>query len=456
MYKNFIYLLVLFSSLSYGNVIVPAIFSDHMVLQQNEDVKFWGWASPNEEVQINPSWTEEVYKVKATSSAKWELKVKTPKAGGPYTIGISGFNEIIINDVIIGEVWLCSGQSNMEMSASWGIKNGDNEIKKANHPSIRFFKVEKSSADYPQDHIMGKWEVCTPEIMKDNSAVAYYFALKLQDNLKNTPVGLIISAWGGTPAEIWMPEVAVSSNKAIASAADNHKPQEWGPIKPAKAFNAMIYPIIRYNITGTLWYQGESNIGSLVYEQTLEALIKSWRSLWQDDFPFYFVQIAPYNDGFKHFGGVQIRDAQRKVANTVENTGMVVISDISPTNNIHPKNKKPVGIRLANLALKKHYKVIDGLIESPNFNKVNFKRKTAKVYFNNFDGLYMKGNKSLFEIAGADKFFYEAKIKIKEDHVLVSSQQVRIPKYIRFAWGNFSQSNIFNKANLPASSFTTE
>lgn len=456
MKRGILYIILLITNCLFANVTLPSIFSDHMVLQQNEDVKFWGWASPNEAIEIKPSWTDEVYKVKATSQAKWEINIKTPKAGATYSIAITGYNNIIINDVLIGEVWLCSGQSNMEMSASWGIKDGDKEMAKANHTTLRFFRVEKSSADYPQEHIIGKWEVCTPETMKNNSAVAYYFAQQLQGNLKSTPVGLIISAWGGTPAEIWMPEAVFKNNEVLAEAANKREPQEWGPVKPAKAFNAMIYPIVGYNVAGILWYQGESNVGSLVYDQTLSALIESWRSLWKENFPFYFVQIAPYDDGFKHFGGAQIREAQRSVANTIENTAMVVISDVSPIDDIHPKDKKSVGIRLANLALKKHYKVINNLVEYPQLESITYEKKKAIIYFKNAEGLYIKGKTSLFEIAGEDGVFYPAKTKLKEQTITVCSNKVKQPKKVRFAWGNALQSNVFNNANLPASTFTTE
>ena len=439
-----------------ANITLPSIFSDHMVLQQNEDVKFWGWAGPNETVEIKPSWTNEIYTVKATSDAKWELIVKTPKAGSTYSIIISGYNEIIINDVLIGEVWLCSGQSNMEMSASWGIENGEEAIAEANHPTIRFFKVEKSSADGPQDHIIGKWEVCTPETMKENSAVAYFFATQLQENIKNTPVGLIISAWGGTPAEIWIPEEVFENDKVLAEAANKLQPQDWGPTQPAKAFNAMIYPIAGYNLAGTLWYQGESNVGSLVYDKTLSALITSWRTLWEANFPFYIVQIAPYDDGYKHYGSVIIRDAQRKVSSALENTEMVVVSDISPTDDIHPKNKKSVGQRLANIALKKQYQAIDNLVEHPELERVVYNKENAVIHFKNADGLFIKGTASLFEIAGEDNVFYPAKTKLKDQTILVYSNKVKQPFSVRFAWGNALQSNVFNRADLPASSFTTE
>ncbi len=447
--------LLLVANVSFANVILPSVFSNHMVLQQKDNVKFWGWANPNEEVIISPSWTSESYKTKTTNQAYWELTVKTPKFGGPFTIKINGYNEIVLKDILIGEVWLCSGQSNMEMSANWGIKNGEQEVANANHPNIRFFTVPKITSSTLQNDLPANWEVCTPESMKSSSALAYFFAKKLQKNLKDIPIGLIVSAWGGTPAEIWMPEETIKNNTVLTEAANKLTPVEWGPTEPARAFNAMINPLKGFNIAGVLWYQGESNVGSTVYNKTFEALIKSWRDLWHKDFPFYFVQIAPYNYE-DNFGGVQIRDAQRRVSNKIEHTGMVVISDISPTDDIHPKDKQSVGMRLANMALKKHYKVLDGLVESPSFSNVMFKKNKAIVSFKYNEGLHLKGKQSLFEIAGDDKLFHSATCKLKDATIIVSSKEVKNPKYVRFAWGNNLQSNVFNKANLPASSFTTD
>ncbi|WP_194766853.1 sialate O-acetylesterase [Tamlana sp. I1] len=442
--------------LAFADVILPSMFSDHMVLQQQDQVRIWGWAAPNEDIVISPSWSNKTYKTKASNQAFWELKIETPKYGGPFQIKINGYNELVLKDVLIGEVWLCSGQSNMEMPASWGIKNGDQEIAAANHTNIRFFTAPKISAKNPQNNILTQWELCTPETMKKSSALAYFFATKIQENLKDVPVGLIVSAWGGTPAEIWMPENTITNNDTLKKAAEKLNSSKYGPIEPARAFNSMINPLIGYTISGVLWYQGESNGGSTVYDKTLEALITSWRRLWQKDFPFYLVQIAPYNYGDNHFGGVQIRDAQRRVSNNIPNTEMVVISDVSPIDDIHPKDKKSVGFRLADIALKKHYKVIDGLVESPNLSAITFKKNEAILAFQYADGLHQKNLKSLFEIAGEDHVFHSAKCKIKDQLITVSSKQVKTPKYVRFAWKNNSQSNIFNKANLPLSSFTTE
>lgn len=439
-----------------AKVILPAIFSDDMVLQQEDQVRIWGWADPQEEVSMTPSWNNKTYKTVASNQAYWELKIDTPKFGGPFEISIKGYNTIILKNILIGEVWLCSGQSNMEMSASWGIENGDEEMAKANNPNIRFFTAPKIAAQTPQNNLSATWQVCNPESMKYASAVAYFFASKIQEQISNIPIGLVISAWGGTPAEIWMPEKTITSNPTLYDAAKKLKPVEYGPTEPGRAYNAMIHPFAGYNIAGALWYQGESNVGSTTYDKTLEALIHSWRNLWHKEFPFYIVQIAPYNYGGNHFGGVQIRDAQRRVSNRLTNTEMVVISDVSPIDDIHPKDKKSVGTRLANIALKKHYKVIDHLVESPEVSKVTFHKNQVSISFKHAERLHQTNNSSLFELAGEDLIFHPAVFKIKNQEITLSSKAVKTPKYLRFAWGNNIQSNLFNQANLPLSSFTTE
>lgn len=440
-----------------ANVTLPNVFSDNMVLQRNSEVTIWGWGNPNEEIKLKPSWNNEEYTVKANNQANWQIKIKTPDAGGPYTISIKGNNEILLKNILIGEVWICSGQSNMEMSASWGIENGDSVIKNANNPNIRFFNVPKLSATAPQNNLSGNWVECSPETMTNFSAAGYFFAKRLQEDLKNVPVGLICSAWGGTPAEIWMPEEVVQNDAVLLESAKTRKEETYGPNQPGRAFNAMIYPLVKFKIAGVIWYQGESNVGSTTYVKTFSALINSWRKLWNDDFPFYFVQISPYNYGENHFGGVIIRDAQRKTLQNVRNTGMVVTSDISMIDDIHPKNKKTVGDRLANLALSNTYKTNSDLVNGPLYRGIKLEKNKVSVYFDYADGLHFATKKSnQFEIAGADNVFYEAVAVIKNNIVILKSDKVKSPQRVRFSWKNTAQSQLFNKANLPASSFISE
>lgn len=456
MKKLTFYIFLLIANISMANISLPSVFSDNMVLQRNSTTKIWGWASPGEEIKLVASWNPtDTLSTKGNRQAKWELKLKTPEGPGPYTITISGYNTIELKNVLVGEVWLASGQSNMEWSASAGIINGEEAIKNANNPNIRFFDVPRIAAEYPQNDVKSNWVECTPETMKYFSAIAYFFGKKLEESL-NVPIGIIGSNWGGTPAEIWIPKDAFEKDEKLTEAASKLVKEEWGPNEPSRAFNGMIHPLVPYTIAGVIWYQGETNTSNpKYYKYVFSSLIKSWREKWDIDFPFYFAQIAPYNYG-TNYAGVQIRDAQRRTLD-IPNTGMVITSDFCDVEDIHPKNKIPIGLRFANLALKNHYKLNTNLVEGPLFDKVVFENKKAKVYFKNSEGLYFKPEKiSLFEIAGEDLIFYPAKATIKNNTIIAYSKKVINPKYIRFAWGNTSISNLFNTANIPASSFTTE
>ena len=459
MKKNSLYsfLLFLVGFSAFANVSLPAFFSDNMVLQRNADVKLWGWGSPNEEITITTGWDNAAYKVKPGNQATWQVIIKTPKEGGPYTLKFKGYNELAFNNVMLGEVWLCSGQSNMEWTPASGIDNAEAEIAKANYPNIRFFTVPKLTANSPQLNLTGNWQPCTPESMKYFSAIGYFFAQHLQEGLKGVPIGIINSSWGGTPAEIWMPEDFIAKDVVLASAAAKLTPAQWGPTEPARAYNAMIYPFSGFKIAGVLWYQGESNVGSGVYDKTLAGLIQSWRAAWQDDFPFYYVQIAPYKYEGGTTQGVVIRDAQRKVLQAVPKTGMVVISDVGNINDIHPRNKRPVGIRLANLALNNQYSIKKGIVNGPLYKKFNSNGTKLTVNFDNADGLHFTNKtSSLFEIAGSDGIFHTAAAKIEKNAVVLTAKEVKNPQQVRFAWHNTAEADLFNSANLPASSFTSE
>ncbi|MEL1243384.1 sialate O-acetylesterase [Flavobacterium sp. DGU11] len=440
-----------------ANVVLPSFFSDNMVLQRNTDVKLWGWGSPFEEMVIKTGWDNKEYKLKPTRQAYWELIVKTPGAGGPYTISFKGYNEIVLKNVMIGEVWFCSGQSNMEWSANMKIDNAEAEKAKANYPNIRFFTAPKLASPYPQMNLPGKWEVCTPETMGNFSAIGYFFAEHLQEDLKNVPIGIINSSWGGSPAEPWIPEAYINEDPVLGKAAADLTPVGWSPSEPGRIYNAMIQPFIGYKIAGVLWYQGESNVGSHTYDKTLAGLIKSWRGVWGSEFPFYFVQIAPYNyDGSTDLG-VVIRDSQRKVLQVTENTGMVVVSDISPADDLHPRNKKTVGQRLANLALSNHYGINKGVVNGPLYKSLKADKNKLTVFFDNAEGLKFKGKTStLFEVAGDDGIFHKAEAKIKKNTIILTSKDVKKPIKARYGWLNTAQADLFNGAGLPASSFTTE
>ena len=434
-------ILLCFLQVGKANISLPEIFSDNMVLQQKSDVIFWGWAKTGETIVIKADWMDSDITVKADVQGTWKTTIKTPGFGGPYNIHIKGQNEVILKDVLIGEVWLCSGQSNMEMSAQWGIDNGDEEIKNANYPEIRLFTVSTSTSHFPQDHLAGKWSVCTPEEMKPFSAIGYFFARKLFKEL-GVPVGIINSSWGGTPAESWMPEEATQKNDFLREAASKQKVVPWGPVEPARIYNAMINPLIPFRIAGVLWYQGEANtINYYAYKQLLSALITSWRDKWGYEFPFYYAQIAPYKYG-NPFEGVEVRDAQRRALD-VPNTGMAILSDLCDTLNIHPKNKQDAALRLANIALNRYYKTVKLEDSGPLYKDITIDKDKAIISFDHSEGLHAAGDKlTYFEIAGDDKVFYPAEAKIKNGQVIVQSKKVKSPVAVRFAWKNTATPNL--------------
>lgn len=438
-----------------AKVSIPEIFASNMVLQQNSEVKFWGWAKSNEPVSISADWLDEAASTKASNEGKWELVVKTPKAGGPFTVKIKGYNEIVLDNVLLGEVWLVSGQSNMEWSANSGITNGDAEIAEANYPKIRLFTVLNSSAECPQNHFDGQWVTCSPETMREFSAIGYFFGEKLHQDLE-VPIGIINSSWGGTPAETWMPEETIENDDFLKNAAALLKTVPWGPVESGRLYNAMIAPMVPFQIAGALWYQGEANTANYyAYTKMLSALIESWRAKFNHNFPFYLAQIAPYKYG-KPFEGVEVREAQRKVLE-LPKTAMVVTSDIGDTTDIHPKNKKDVGLRFANIALNRHYKTIDVVDCGPLFQAMEVEKNKAIISFENAKGLHAKGDEiTCFEIAGSNGVFYPADAKIQDDKVIVQSKEVKTPKKVRFAWRNTATPNLFNGAGLPASCFRAE
>ena len=449
--------LILISHTAFAQLRMPAIFGDHMVLQQQSEVAIWGWSGPTEEVTVTGSWNLDPIKTKAHNSAMWNATLKTPSAGGPYTITIKGNNELILRDVMIGEVWICSGQSNMEWSVNSGAGDAAEDMPNANFPEIRLFQVNKSSADFPQVRGEGQWQLCTPETMKGFSAVGYFFGKKLFTILK-IPIGLINSSWGGTPAEVWTPKESVESDPTLKLSAAQLKDVPWGPRDPGVVYNGMINPLVPYGIAGAIWYQGEGNaIAPLTYQQLMKTMIESWRNSFKKDFPFYYVQIAPYKYGRQN-EGVLIREQQAKML-SVPKTGMIVISDVVDNlEDIHPKFKKPVGERLANYALGDTYKRPILGYQSPVYKSMLVERGRIKISFDYAQiGLISQGgDPKQFEIAGEDRKFYPAMAKIDGGSVTVFAKEVKNPVAVRFCWSNTAVPNLFNKEGLPVSSFRTD
>jgi len=462
MKKNTLSLLLFFvfcsSSYVFSEVRLPSIIGSNMVLQQKSEVELWGWCSPTEKISVMVDWDTTVYRTTGMRTAKWSVKIKTPAAGGPYKIIINGSNAIVLENVMIGEVWVCSGQSNMEWSGDQGLKQSFEEAPQATNTKIRFFYVPKSTADFPQEDCKASWKVCNPEDMKRFSAIGYFFGKKLQQEL-NVPIGLINSNWGGTPAEVWTPKEMVENDPALKEAAAKVSVTPWWPIKAGDAYNAMIAPLTNFAIAGALWYQGESNTGTYATYQLLSTtMIASWRKAWQKDFPFYFVQIAPFASYGQNNICALLREAQTKSL-SYPNTGMVVISDlVDDIKDIHPKNKIDVALRLANWALAETYGKMGIVYKSPMYKSMKMENGKIRIYFDHAEnGLLSKGGEPAeFYIAGADKNFLPAVAKIEGSTVVVSHKDVKNPVAVRFGFGNIAMPNLFSKEGLPVNLFRTD
>ncbi|MDQ6903101.1 MAG: sialate O-acetylesterase [Bacteroidota bacterium] len=446
-----------FAITTMAEVRLPAIIGNHMVLQQKSDVKLWGWCDPGEKIKVNLSSDTTNYNAIGTADGKWLLTIKTPSNGGPYTLTITGSNKIVLDDVLIGETWVCSGQSNMEMNYNWGIKEYTQDVENSENKRIRFFHIPRLTAMFPQDDTKGSWVVCGPEELKHFSLAGYFFGKKLQRNL-NVPVGLIESDWGGTPAEVWTSKGAIDANTVLKNVADSLKVIPWGPIREAATYNAMIYPITNFSIAGVIWYQGEANVDNAsTYQLLFSTMINSWRKAWDKNFPFYFVQIAPYS-GYGNISGALLREAQTKTL-MVPNTGMVVITDlVSDVKNIHPRDKKDVGERLANLALSHTYGKPGFPNQYPIYRSMDVEKGKVKISFDDAEpGLMSKGNSLTdFYIAGADKVFQPANAKIVGNNVIVWNNDVKNPIVVRFGFTNDAIPNLFSKNGLPVNIFRTD
>ena len=440
-----------------ANIRLPAIIGSHMVLQQKSQITIWGWCDVSEKIKLKTGWDTTTYTFTGTSSAKWEIKLNTPTSGGPYQITIEGNNKIVLDDVLIGDVWVCSGQSNMEMNVNWGLPYQD-EVANATDKEIRFFYIPRTTSEYPQDDVPAKWVVCTPDEMKSFSAAGYFFGKTLRQNL-NVPVGLISSDWGGTPAEVWTPADAINNNPVLKKAAAELKPVPWGPIAPAATYNAMIYPIIKYSIAGVIWYQGEANVDAAsTYHELFSTMIEAWRKAWQNEFPFYYVEIAPFAGYGDNSSSAFLREAQKQTL-SVPKTGMVVITDlVNDINDIHPKLKKEVGERLANYALSETYGKTGIVYKSPMYKSMKVEKDKIRISFENVEnGLMSKGDTlTEFFIAGNDKNFVPARAKIEGNTVVVWNDEIKKPVAVRFGFRNAAMPNLFSKDGLPVDPFRTD
>jgi sialate O-acetylesterase len=465
MNKAMLYLLLVYSIATTAQTKLASFFGDNMVLQQEQEVSIWGTDTPKTEITINTGWGKEV-STKTDKNGKWRVKITTPKADNKsYTVKIKGSEEIVFNNVVLGEVWLCSGQSNMEMPVR-GFPNspinGSNEaILNARNKNIRLFHTGRKASLTPVDDVKGKWTEATPKTVAYFSAVAYFFGKKLNDVL-DVPIGLINSSWGGANAEAW------TDAESMKQFDDIKIPTEIGkPIMhtPTVLYNGMIAPFIGYSIKGALWNQGESNrTRPEQYKKLLPAMIKGWRDKWGiGNFSFYMSQVPPFHYGTGEYATF-IVESQVYIMQNIENTGLAPTTDIGKCKDIHAPEKILISNRLAYWALAKDYGFESISYKGPVYESMEvFDKNRVRIHFEKSDrdrGLTNNGNKydvKGFEIAGADKKFYPANAAIgRNNSVVVWNEDIANPVAVRYAFGNCIIGTLFNTQGIPATAFRTD
>ena len=433
---------------------VSPIFGDNMVLQRGRPNTIWGWAKPGEEIRVTIA--DNTVKTVTKDDGRWSVAIQAPAPGGPYTVIIDGPQHVEFHEVLVGDVWLCGGQSNMEMGLGQA-RNGREEAKAANHPTIRLFVVRQQTARKPAAVPQGSWKMCSPQNVGEGwsgfSAVAYFFGRRLQQEV-DVPIGLLEDCSGGTPAEAWTRAETLRS-LGISDTGS-------GPNTPAVLYNGMIAPVAPLAISGAIWYQGESNTERAAqYRRLLSAMIADWRRAFgQGDFPFYVVSLAAHKqhkDAPGDDSWAELRAAQDFVANTVTNSGLAVAINVGDARDVHPKDKKEVGERLALVALAGHYgKNIP--YSGPRFASVEKVPGALRISFTHTDGgLVVKGdNLEEFSVSGEDCKWHWADARIAGNTVVVSSSEVPNPVAARYAWQANPKATLFNGAGLPAIPFRTD
>jgi sialate O-acetylesterase len=457
--------ILLFVTLStlLAEIKLPSIFGDNMVFQQQTEAAIWGKATANSTVRVTTSWNGKSYSSRADKDGKWKLKVPTSFAGGPFSITISDGKALTLKNVMIGEVWVCSGQSNMVMPMK-GYRNqpviGSNEvIATSSGNNIRLFTVTRFASLVPLDDFTGTWKTSEPENVTEFSATAYFFAMML-NRVLNVPVGLINTSWGGTKIEPWISEEGFKNFDWVKLPDKTPTEGTLSQQTPTVLFNAMINPIVGYSIRGAIWYQGENNCSEPAnYQKFLPGLVESWRSAWGiGEFPFYYVQIAPFDYGPTALSSAYLREAQLIASTKISNSGMASVIDCGEKDNVHPADKATPGKRLAYLALAKTYGKKGFACEGPVLKEMKVEGNQVKLTFDNaVNGLTSFGKElSCFEVAGPNKRFYPAKAFITGSGITLFSLMVPEPVSVRYAFRDFITGDLFNTEGLPASSFRTD
>ena len=471
---------ILFSSPLFAEVKLASVFGEGMVLQREMPVPVWGTAEPNEEVTVEIA--EITATVKTAKNGGWSLRLPPLPVGGPYTMNVSGSNALTVENVLVGDVWLCSGQSNMQFSVKKSL-NAEAEIAAANDAELRLLTVPRVSEPTPQYAQSGQWTVCSPETIPEFSAVAYFFGREMRKEL-NVPIGLIHASWGGSSCEAWIQPELLPDIPLLETLADSKRNEKMAPQKKTGGlYHGMILPIRPYAIRGVIWYQGESNSGrALQYRILFPAMIFHWREIWEEgDFPFYFVQLANFMKSKEEpdeSAWAELREAQM-TAESLRRVHGVTTIDIGEADDIHPKNKQEVGLRLARLVLADEFDR-DFVPSGPRLSEMKISGGEAILSFTDIGGGLQIGRETPeekpsdknapeespaenaapeltgFAVAGADRKFYWAAARIDGNRVIVSSPDVPRPAAVRYGWADNPRCNLYNAEHLPAVPFRTD
>ncbi|MFT4204941.1 MAG: sialate O-acetylesterase [Chitinophagaceae bacterium] len=441
-------------------ITLPDILSDHAVLERNSNINLWGKGPAGKELKIVASWnSHDTVRLVIPVTGMWNVPISTPSEGGPYQILFKTDNETkTISDIQTGDVWLCSGQSNMEFNMRWGIDTVSGKYHVKPNPKIRFFQVDRNYDYIPVSNVKGKWIVCDANTVQDFSTVGYFTGRKIQEKT-NLPIGLIGSYWGGTNIQAWMP-ASCFDRPELDPTLMHMDAYDGCPRGYSILYNAMIYPLFNYTIKGCVWYQGETNVDYdwMRYGKLLSSMIAAWRFGMNNNFPFYTIQIASWN-GYKGRHAAYLREQEAQLVHTVPNYGTISILDLTDdTTNIHPKVKMEVGERMADLILQDIYHQPTVKALAPTIVGTIFYDGSAEAQYVSSSELHMKGNEIYcFEIAGSDSSFHKAKAVLeKGKKIKIFSKDVRTPKYVRYCFQNTSIPNLFDDAGLPLNPYRSD
>ena len=447
-----------------AKVTLPKFFSDNMVLQQQTECRIWGWAAPGRKIIVLTSWDKKSYSTSAHWDGRFEVVVKTPKAGGPYTIWFRDGDTVQLSNILIGEVWICSGQSNMEMQMKGfkqqPVEGTTEELLRCKDSQLRLFTVKRHVSLTPETDVTGEWNEANSASVRDFSATAYYFGKALRQML-DVPVGLIVTSWGGSACEAWMAPDWLKAFPKVQQTITEEDMKKLQQRCPTALYYGQLKPLVGYGMRGAIWYQGEDNVPRYDYYAPLLArMVEGWRAEWkQGEFPFYFCQIAPYDYSLIKWQGSQyLREQQAKAEELIPNSRMAVLMDAGLEYGIHPRKKRQAGERLALLALSNTYGV-KGLPDFAKYKEVEFKGDTCVVSFDRSkEWVYFEHGTSSqnFEVAGADKVFHPAtQVWVSRNRVYVKCNEVQAPVAVRYAFKDWVDGDLMHDG-LPVSSFRTD